>query len=157
MKPFVHLLPLVAVLVVAGIPLATQAQTPLPAPAPGLSMRWLASLLVDPRLIARDGLQSVTAAVKLTQRAASTMEVRLELAGGTPMRGNPGMQRVECVWTYRSIYLAQGARSESFPIYTSTLQPRAGTPPATVPKTITIAARYGSERVSATFTVNCPQ
>jgi hypothetical protein len=141
MRPLVHLLSLVAALGSSDIPAATDAQTPL----------------VDPQLIARDGMQSITAAVKLTQRAATPMEIRLELSGGTPERDNPHMQRVECVWTYRSIYLAQRAIRETFPIYTGTLQPRAGTPRATVAKTITLVARYGSERVSATFAVNCPQ
>ena len=154
MRSLVHLLSLVAVLGSAGIPAAT-AQTPLQTPEP--SMRWLDSLQVDPQLIARDGMQSITAAVKLTQRAAMPMKVDLELSGATPVPDNPHMQRVECVWTYRSIYLAQRAKRETFPIYTGTLQPHAGTPRATVPKTITLVARYGSERVSATFTVNCPQ
>lgn len=157
MTRVVQLLFLAAVLAGPGMPLTAQAQTPLPAPTPKPGIRWLDTLLVDPRSIARDGMQSVTAAVKLTQRAATRMEIGLELVGGTPVRGNPGMQRVECVWTYRTIYLAPRAIRESFPIYTGTLQPRAGTPPATVPKTITIVARHGSERVSASFTVNCPR
>jgi hypothetical protein len=151
MRPLVHLLSIIAVLGSAGIPAATQAQAPEP------SMRWLDSLQVDPHLIARDGMQSISAALKLTQRAAMPMKVDLELSGATPVPENPRMQRVECVWTYRSIYLSQRAKRETFPIYTGTLQPRAGTPGATVPKTITLVARYGSERVSTTFTVNCPQ
>jgi hypothetical protein len=151
MRSLVHLLSLVAVLGSAGIPTAAQSQTPEP------STRWLDSLQVDPHLIARDGMQSVTAALKLTQRAAVPMKVDLELSGATLVPDNPHMQRVECVWTYRSIYLSQRAKRETFPIYTGTLQPRVGTPRATVPKTITVVARYGSERVSTTFTVNCPQ
>jgi hypothetical protein len=151
MRSLVHLLSLVVVLGSAGIPAATQAQTPEP------GTRWLDSLQVDPQLIARDGMQSITAAVKLTQRAAMPMKVDLELSGATLMPDNPHMQRVECVWTYRSIYLSQRAKRETFPIYTGTLQSRDGKPHATVPKTITLVARYGSERVSATFTVNCPQ
>lgn len=151
MRSLVHLLSLVAVLGSAGIPAAAQAQTPEP------SIRWLDSLQVDSHLIARDGMQSITAALKLTQRAAVPMKVDLELSGATLVPDNPHMQRVECVWTYRSIYLSQRAKRETFPIYTGTLQPRAGTPRATVPKTITVVARYGSERVSTTFTVNCPQ
>jgi hypothetical protein len=147
MRSLVHLLSLVAVLGSAGIPAAAQVQTPAP------STRWLESLQVDPHLIARDGMQSITAALKLTQRAAVPMKVDLELSGATPVP----MQRVECAWTYRSIYLSQRAKRETFPIYTGTLQPRAGTPGATVPKTITLVARYGSERVAATFTVNCPK
>jgi hypothetical protein len=153
MRSLVHLLSLVVVLGSAGIPAATQAQGQTPGP----SMRWLESLQVDPHLIARDGMQSITAALKLAQRAAVPMKVDLELSGATPVPENPHMQRVECAWTYRSIYLSQRAKRETFPIYTGTLQPRAGTPGATVPKTITLVARYGSERVSATFTVNCPQ
>lgn len=148
---------LLAVLSGPAIPLAAPAQTPLQAPAPKPGPQWLESLLVDPRSIARDGMQSITAAVKLRQRTATRMEIGLELAGGAPVSGNPGMQRVECVWTYRSIYLAPRAIRESFPIYTGTMHPRAGTRSATVPKTITIVARYGSERVSASFTVNCPR
>jgi len=157
MRSLVHLLSLVAVLGGAGIPAATRAQAQASPQTPEPSVRWLDSLQVDPQLIARDGMQSITAAVKLTQRAATPMEIGLELSGGTPVRDNPNMQRVECVWTYRSIYLAQRAIRETFPIYTGTLQPHAGTPRATVPKSITLVARYGSERVSATFTVNCPQ
>lgn len=153
MRPLVHLLSLVAALGSAGIPAAARAQAQTPEP----SMRWLDSLQVDPQLIARDGMQSISAALKLTQRAAMPMKVDLELSGATLVPDNPRMQRVECVWTYRSIYLSQRATRETFPIYTGTLQPRAGTPRATVPKTITVVARYGSERVSATFTVNCPQ
>jgi hypothetical protein len=149
MRSLVHLLSLVAVLGSAGIPAAAQAPEP--------SIRWLDSLQVDPYLIARDGMQSVTAALKLTQRAAMPIKVDLELSGTKPVPDNPHMQRVECVWTYRSIYLSQRAKRETFPIYTDTLQPRAGTPRAMVPKTITLVARYGAERVSTTFTVNCPQ
>jgi len=157
MRSLVHLLSLVAVLGSAGIPAATRAQAQTPPQTPEPSMRWLDSLQVDPQLIARDGMQSITAAVKLTQRAAMPMKVDLELSGATLVPDNPRMQRVECVWTYRSIYLSQRAKRETFPIYTGTLQPRAGTPRATVPKTITLVARYGSERVSTTFTVSCPQ
>ena len=157
MRSLVHLLSLVAVLGSAGIPAATRAQAQTPPQTPEPSMRWLDSLQVDPQLIARDGMQSITAAVKLTQRAAMPMKVDLELSGATRMPDNPHMQRVECVWTYRSIYLAQRAKRETFPIYTGKLQPHTGTPRAMVPKTITLVARYGSERVSTTFTVNCPQ
>ena len=151
MRANVRLLSLVAVLGGAGASVAA----PLSAPAPGV--RWIQAVMVDPRLVARDGMQSVTAAVRLTQRAAMPMEIGIELAGGTPVRGNPAMQRVECVWTYRKVYLSQRAILESFPIYTGGLQPRAGTPLATVPKTITGTARHGSERVSTSFTVNCPR
>ena len=157
MRSLVHLLSLVAVLGSAGIPAATRAQAQTPPQTPEPSMRWLDSLQVDPQLIARDGMQSITAAVKLTQRAAMPMKVDLELSGATLVPDNPRMQRVECVWTYRSIYLAQRAKRETFPIYTGKLQPHTGTPRAMVPKTITLVARYGSERVSTTFTVNCPQ
>jgi len=155
MRAIVRLLSLVAVLGGTGASAAAPTQTPQPVPAPGV--RWLKAVIVDPRLVARDGMQSVTAAVRLTQRAAMPMEVGIELAGSTPVRGNPSMQRVACVWTYRSIYLSQRAILESLPIYTGSLRSPAGTPPATVPKTITLTARYRSERVSTSFTVNCPQ
>lgn len=157
MRTVLHPLVLVIALSGAGTPAVTGAQNPRPAVSPKQSVRWLDRLVVDPSLVARDGMQSITAAVKLTQRAATSMEVGLELVGGAPVRGNPAMQRVECVWTYRSIYLAERRILESFPIYTGSLRSRAGTPSATVPKTITIVARYGSERLSTSFTVNCPQ
>lgn len=157
MRALLHLLSVAVVLLCAGIPAATQAQTPLPKVAPRPTMRWLDSLTVDPTPVAQDGLQSVTATLKLIRPAASTMKVDLELAGGTPARGNPGMQRVKCAWTFWSIHMEPRTSRESFPIYTGSLQPRAGSPPTMVPTVITIAARYGSERASATFTVNCPQ
>jgi hypothetical protein len=157
MRPLVHLLSIIAVLGSAGIPPGTRAQAETAPQTPEPSTRWLDSLQVDPQLIARDGMQSISAAVKLTQRAAMPMKVDLELSGATPVPDNPRMQRVECVWTYRSIYLSQRAKRETFPIYTGTLQPGAVTPRAMVPKTITLVAHYGSERVSTTFTVNCPQ
>ena len=93
MRPLVHLLSIVAVLGSSGIPAATQAQTPEP------SVRWLDSLQVDPHLIARDGMQSISAALKLTQRAAMHTKVDLELSGATLVPGNPRMQRAECVST----------------------------------------------------------
>ena len=157
MRVVVRLLTVAAVLCVAGIPPATAAQPSQSAPAPQSGTRWLDLLRVDPSLIARDGMQSITAEVKLTQRAVGRMEIGLELVGGAPVRDNPRMQRVACVWTYRSIYLAPRARRESFPIYTGALHSRAATQAGMVPKTITIVARYGSERVSASFKVNCPQ
>ena len=155
MRAIIRLLSLAAALGGASVSAAAEAEVP-PAPAkPGV--RWLDSLVVDPRLVARDGMQSVTAAVRLRQRAAMPMRIGLELVGGTPVRGNPAMQRVECVWTYRSMYLSQRGILESVPIYTGSLQSGAGTPSATVPKTITIVARYGAERLSTSFTVNCPR
>ena len=161
MRTLLHPLVLVVALSGAGMPAVTGAQTPLPAVPPKQSVQWLDRLVVDPRLVARDGMQSVTAAVRLRQRAAMPMKIDLELVGGTPVRGNPAMQRVECVWTYRSIYLSQRAILESVPIYTGSLGSGsgsgAGAPSATVPTTITIVARYGSERLSTSFTVNCPQ
>lgn len=172
MRAIVRLLSLVAVLGGTGVCLAAPAQspqttqtpqstqdvpTPQSTPTPEQGVRWLRAVVVDPRLVARDGMQSVTAAVQLMQRATMPMQIDIELIGGTPDSGNPAMQRVACVWTYRSIYLSQRAILESFPIYTGGLQPRAGVPSAMVPKTITITARHGSERVSTSFTVNCPQ
>lgn len=157
MRTLLHPLVLVVALSGAGMPAVTGAQTPLPAVPPKQSVQWLDRLVVDPRLVARDGMQSVTAAVRLRQRAAMPMKIDLELVGGTPVRGNAAMQRVECVWTYRSIYLSQRTILESVPIYTGSLRSGADAPSATVPKTITIVARYGAERLSASFTVNCPR
>jgi len=157
MRPLVRLLSLVALLGGAGASVAAPAQAPQSAQTPQQGVRWLQAMIVDPRLVARDGMQSVTAAVRLTRRATMPLEIDIELAGGTPVRNNSAMQRVECVWTYRKVYLSQRAILESFPIYTGGLQSRAGTPPATVPKTIIITARHGSETVSTSFTVNCPQ
>lgn len=156
MKLIVRLLLLAAMPGGAGVGLPAVAHSPPTAPASQQGVRWLQAMVVDPQQVARDGMQSVTAAVRLTQRAAMPMQINIELAGSTPVQGNPAMQRVACVWTYRSIYLSQRKTVESFPIYTGDLKPRDGASPATVPKTITITARLGSERVSTSFTVNCP-
>jgi hypothetical protein len=156
MRMLVRLLSVAVVLVGANIATAIQAQTPLPNVAPKLpSLRWLDTLTVDPTPVVRNNLNAVTATLKLKRSPASTLEVRLELVGGSTRRG--GMQGVECVWTSSSIHMEPGTDHESFPIYTGSRQISIGTPSTRVPKVITIAARYGSERVSTSFTVNCPQ
>ena len=66
MRTVLHPLVLVIALSGAGTPAVTGAQTPRPAVPPKQSVRWL---------VARDGMQSVTAAVRLTQRAAMPMEI----------------------------------------------------------------------------------
>lgn len=160
MRMLVRLLSLAVVLPGTGMPEAIQAQTPLPRVAPklpGLAIRWLDALTVDPTPVVQNNLKAVTATLKLIRSPVSTLEVRLELVGGGPVSGHPDSQRVECVWTSRSIHMEPGSDHESFPIYTGSRQVRVGTPPTMVPKVITIAAHYGSESVSSTFTVNCPQ
>lgn len=158
-----RLLPMVIAMLGASIPAVIEAQTPLPKPAvlpkipPKLTMRWLDTLTVDPTLRTEDHQKIYYATIKLLRPATSTMTVDLELVGGHPISGHPDSLLVECVWIQRATYVDPSQDHESFRIHAGSLQPRVGTPPTMVQKTIAIAARYGSERVSTTFTVDCPQ
>jgi hypothetical protein len=153
-KSYIYLSCLIIMLLVSRIPDLAQAQTPLPKLPPKLTIRWLDSLTVDPTPVRRGDLKSVTATLALMRPAATSMEIILELSGGHSVRG---MQHSSCVWTYYRVYVNPGDISKSFPIFTGSYQIRAGTPETLVPKNFTFTARYGSESVSASFTVNCPQ
>jgi len=151
----------VVALLGATNPQGVLAQTPLPKPAalpkipPKLTMRWLDTLTVDPTMRTENHEKTYYATVKLLRPAISTMAVDLELVGGQPVPGNS--LRVECVFVQRLVTVEPGENQENFRIRAGSLQPRVGAPPTMVQKTIAIAARYGSERVSTTFTVDCPQ
>lgn len=112
---------------------------------------------MDPTPVTHGAGIAVTATLKLIRPAVNRIEVILGLPGTTPLRGNPSMQRVNCVRTSRSVNVKSGSERKNFPIFTGSRQIRVGETPTAVQMVFTITARYVSERVSTTFTANGPQ
>lgn len=156
MRMLVRLLSVTVVLLGAAIPQIIHGQTPLPNVRPKLTIRWLNTLSVDPTPISRDSQKIYLATVRLLRPTGSRLKVDLELVGGHPIPRIPDSLHVECVWIHRSTYVQPGEDHVSFDIHGESLIPRVGSQ-TMVPKAITIAALYGSERMSTTFTVNCSQ
>jgi hypothetical protein len=150
MSIFIRLLSAVIVLLGAGIPVSIEAQTPIPKTTQKLAIRWLKTLTVSPTTVQAG--TNITAAVTLMRPAVSRLRVDLELVGATV---SEVVQYRDCLQVGKQVYVEPDTSRNSFTILTG-VTTVGTTSPSTTSRTYTLIGRYGSERISATFTVTRP-
>ena len=132
-----------AIFFIASLPAATVAQTPLPNATPRIELKWLASLSFNPA--AAPAGQAIIGTVTLLRPALKDLTVALNMPGATP--DESGIYILDGVIIPARMTVPARSSSATFPV--TTTQP-AG---AIAPRSFTVVAAYGSERVSASFTI----
>jgi len=122
---------------------AAQAQTPVPKVPSNLTIRWLNTLSISPTSAAAGS--KFTGTVKLARAAVGDMRVDLGLDGAKPVEGAGFV--LDGVIVPQSVTVPAGKDQATFTITTSSSVTWIGS------KTFTARAYYGSESLSASFTV----
>lgn len=144
MNATARMLRITAVLLVACLPAVTTAQTPVPNTPPKITLKWLASIAFSPTMAPAG--QEFVGTVTLLRPAISNLVVGLNLQGATPVEGN--IYVADGAIMSSQVTVPAGSSKATFKVTTS--------PPAstTGPKSFTVIAAYGPERVSAGFTIS---